>query len=248
MAIRSSPLIDRRAFFAVCVAMVVGVWGVTAEAQGWEKIGSRDGVTAYRKFVEGFELPVIKGVGVIPAGIYDLLAVMEDVPSYPSWMESCREARLIKNLNEYERIIYNRTAVPWPLSDRDAVVQSKITVDPVKKTVKIAFQSIRSSLPGAGVVDGVVRMPILKGFYLLEVIDEGKTRVTYQAQADPGGFLPDWLVESASADIPLNTITSLRKRVAVMEGKYTTFLEKWDPAHGGVGVGGVTVESTGVKP
>lgn len=228
-----------RASLALLIALgVVLIGAATAHAQGWEKIESRAGVTAYRKSVPGLDLPVIKGVGIVQASVYEILAVMHDTAAFPKWMASCREAWLVKEINDYERIIYNRTEMPWPISDRDAVIQSKITVDKDKRSVKIAFFTVKSSLPRAAEVDGVVRMPMLKGFYLFEVIDENKTRVTYQAQADPGGFIPDWLVEAGSADIPLNTIKSLREQAIAMRGKYADFLAKWDPAHGGVGFEG----------
>ncbi len=77
-------------------------------------------------------------------------------------------------------------------------------------------------------------MPRLRGHYVLKILDYNKTRVEYQIDADPGGMLPDWLIESASKDIPLNTLTGLKKRVAQTRkaGTYKEFTgelrEKFD--------------------
>ena len=61
-----------------------------------------------------------------------------------------------------------------------------------------------------GEVDGVVRMPMLKGFYLLEKIDDKRTRVTYQAQADVGGRFATSAPRSGA--VPSSASSSWRAR------------------------------------
>ncbi len=224
--------------WALTVAAVVGLWvtsstEVAAAQSGWEVIDRTDGVVVSTRFVPQYELPIIRGVGMVEGNIYDVLAVLADVERNKEWMHSCRDSKLLKQQDDLVRIIYNRTATPWPVDDRDAVVKATIKPDMEKKTVTISFQSIKSPLMGE--VEGVIRMPKLKGFYLLEKIDEGRTRVTYQAEADVGGIIPAWLAELNSKDIPLKTILSLRAQVKKTKGSYKDFLDKWDPKRGGQG-------------
>ncbi len=93
------------------------------------------------------------------------------------------------------------------------------------------FQSV--TVASVGPVPGVVRMPRLVGFYHLEAIDAGHTRVTYQVDADPGGWLPGWLVKATTRKLPIQTIVGLRQQVAKTRGHYEAFLRKYDPSKGG---------------
>ena len=73
-----------------------------------------------------------------------------------------------------------------------------------------------------GPVSDAVRMPTLVGHYHLVEIDENRTMVEYQVNADPGGSIPDFLVKQTTKDLPLHTLKNMRKRVKSMAGKYDT--------------------------
>lgn len=206
---------------------------VRAGEDGWEVIKREDGIVVTRKYIPGYTLPVIRGVGIVKANIYDILAVLNDVGSNCKWMADCHTSKLLKKNNDYDLVVYNRTATPWPLDDRDVVVSAKIEVNNDAKTVKISFESI--DYKAKGPVSGVVRMPILKGHYLLKYVSPTQTEVTYQAQADVGGMVPNWLAEMKSKDLPFNTILSMRKHIPKTVGQFPDFMKKWDPAQGGMG-------------
>lgn len=214
------------------VAITLSTSAALADAR-WEVISRDDGVVVSKKDHPDLELPIIRGVATLDEDFYDVLAVLRDTEHYADWMHNCKEARLLEAKGDFDLIVYNRIATPWPLEDRDTVVRTRIEVNQAKKAVVIRFGHTRSKLQGE--IDGVTRMPRLEGFYRIEKIAVGKTRVTYQAQADPGGLIPNWLVERDSRDIPRHTIASLRKRVRATRGTYTEFLKLWSPERGGKG-------------
>jgi hypothetical protein len=202
-----------------------------ADESGWERDISEAGIVVSVKSEPGRNLPVFKGVGTIDAGVYEVLAILDDAAHYTDWMANCASARIIKKISDFDRYEYNRTSAPWPVSDRDAVVHTTVEGSAEKREVWARFESIR--MPGQGPIDGVVRMPRLRGFYHLQAIDDTHTRVTYQVDADPGGMLPDWLVKRASRRLPIDTIVGMRKQVKQTRGRYDAFLARYDPAHGG---------------
>jgi hypothetical protein len=228
-----------RGLLCALMALFVVTSGIAAPSEAsagetsWEVIKREDGIVVSRKYIPGYDLPIIKGVGMVKANIYDILAVLDDVGSNCKWMADCHTSKLLKKNSDLDLIVYNRTATPWPLNDRDVVVNAKITVDNEAKTVKVSFDSIKSNLKGE--VGGVVRMPILKGYYLLKWVSPTTTEVTYQAQADVGGMVPDWLAEMKSKDLPFNTILAMRKHIPKTIGKFPEFMKAWDPAQGGKG-------------
>ena len=70
-------------------------------------------------------------------------------------------------------------------------------------------------------------MERLQGFWELTYIDHQTTYVVYQVDADPGGWLPHWLVRYTTKKLPLNTIRNLREQVAKTKGQYEERIAGW---------------------
>jgi hypothetical protein len=208
---------------ALCAALL---WAPAAwSGDTWEEVTREGGIVISARQHPGQNLPTFRGQGVLRGNILEILAVLSDTNRNAEWMHQCVEARLLKEIDEGQRIIYNRTDAPWPVSDRDVVLKTSLEVDTARQTVVTRFWSISSPLKGP--VADVVRMPSLKGFYRLKVIDKDRTHVTYQVDADPGGSLPDWLAESASRDLPLNTLRGLQRQVNKTRGQYKERVQAW---------------------
>jgi hypothetical protein len=188
-------------------------------AAEWEVIAEEDGIRVMQKEVEGRSLPVFKGEGNVNENLYEILGVLRDINKGKEWMHSCKESKLIKAIGDRKFIVYNVTNAPWPVSDRDVLVESEATYDKASRTVTIFMKSIES--PDVPEVDGLVRMPRLIGKFTLKSVNDKVTYVTYEIDADPGGMLPHWLVRMASKDIPYITLTNLRDRVKVMAANGT---------------------------
>ncbi len=160
--------------------------------------------------------------------MFRVLAILADFDHHCEWMHGCKQARLLKTFDRYHRLSYNRTEAPWPVSDRDVVLDSQVKVDPEKHRVTIHFKGVSNPLKPE--VEDVVRMVRLRGYYRLTALGPNKTEVQYQVDADPGGSLPDWVVRAASEDLPLNTLTNLRKRAGnkSSDADYDAFYATWD--------------------
>jgi START domain len=220
-----------RILLALLAAVLLLLPRPAGAEEGWTHDTTDQGVEVSTHTEAGRSLPVFRGVGMVDASVFEILAVMDDIAHYTDWMTDCVGARVVKQINELERIEYNRIGAPWPVSDRDITLRSWIEGSARKGEIWARFQSI--TVPGNGPVDGVVRMPRLAGFYHLEGIDMGHTKVTYQVDADPGGLLPDWLIKLTTRKLPIQTLVGLRRRVAQTRGQYDAFLKKYDPSQGG---------------
>lgn len=201
---------------SVLVLMLATFVGAPLAAQnakdGWERIDEDDGITTWKHEVPGQVVPGFRGQVVIPADIDKVRLAIEDVKSHTKWMHRCAESTTLKVLGETESLVYNRTDSPWPVSDRDVVLKTKRVVNGDGDEVLLAFQNTKSDLKGEQ--DGVVRMPKLVGFYKLTKLNDGRTKVVYQVEADVGGSLPNWIVKRVVKEMPYETLSKLRDRVS----------------------------------
>lgn len=178
----------------------------------WQFVKQSDGIVVERRVVGGSSLKEFRGRAEIAAPVSSILAVFSDVPRAVEWMDSCNGSRTIAELSDRDYIVYNRTHAPWPVADRDVVLRDSVTFDEAAKKVQLDFWSVDDARMPA--VAGVVRMPFLRGHWTLWPSADGTTtRVEYQVHANPGGRLPDWIVNYVSRELPYSTIEGLRKQV-----------------------------------
>lgn len=183
-----------------------------ARAQSWEEISSEEGITVWQREVAGTSLVEFRGRGLVKASIQRIAAVLRDQEKKTEWMANCVGNGAIQYHSTNRIIVYNRTGSPaFFISDRDVVLDTNVEFLPEEKTLHISFKNTQH--PKKPPVDGVVRMPKLKGFWRLVYKGPDSTEVTYQVQADPGGALPKWLVNWASKGLPFNTLKNLRTQV-----------------------------------
>jgi len=179
----------------------------------WEEVSNKDGILVQRRTVEGYKLKEFLGRGLVQAPIGRVLAVIRDANRRGEWMPACADSHLVEeNLATRTQLAYHRTKAPWPVSDRDSVNRAEMIVEPTKHRVFLPFEAV--SLPEVPPKKGVVRMPFMRGHWVLTPVDGGKaTEAEYQVFANPGGSLPDWLANLASKTLPRETIAGLRKQV-----------------------------------
>lgn len=189
-----------------------------AHASDWEVIASRDGIVVSRRVAAGRVFPELRAVGQVAGSPYEVLAVLMDVPAYVEWLPDCVESKRVRMIDTWRSVIYTRTDVPWPIADREVVVENVVSfIDPPSK-VKVAFAAVPA--PDVGRGRGTVRMEHATGFYAIEAIDAVHSRVQYEIDADPGGTLPDWLIRLQSTRNPFETIAGLRRRLEETRGQY----------------------------
>lgn len=196
----------------------------------WHEIAREAGIVVFTKEHRRISLPSFRAVGHVDASLFQVMAVLEDAESFPQWVERCAESRQLLRTSPTSGVLYSRTKVPWPVSDRDVVLDVKFDYDRDAGEVLSRFRAIE--YPGVPEVDGVVRMPRLVGYVRLKAVSATRTKVTYEVNADPGGLIPGWLAKMVSREIPLKTIKALRRRVLEVGGRYRDQIAHWEATLG----------------
>ena len=210
---------------ALCAPVVV--WAGADKDGAWEKYREEDGITGYQRDVARSKYPETRAETVINEPMEVLLEVLMDIPSYPQWMYKCKETALIKQKDDYNRVLYFAQGVPMGSPDRDAVIKATTLMNFNAGTSETTLRSIDNYQyeqnknkksgdynPNTYEADRQ-RMIEFSGKFELRMIDRNRTWVRYTAYTNPGGFAPRFVVKGVIQKVSFETLREW-KRMAKM--------------------------------
>ena len=183
-------------------------------AQDWSLAKDKNGIKVYTRKIEGWGIKEYKVTTTIKTSLSKMLTTLKDVPARNHWVNSILEAREMTQPNKDIGWMYNRIDAPWPVSDRDNIIQFAFSY-PAAKTARIDMKVIQEH-KDAPVYSGIVRITKLKGHWTFKDKGNGYIEVKEQVVANPGGSLPDWVVNWGVVDVPYKSMYNLKNYI---EGK-----------------------------
>ncbi|MFP6899944.1 MAG: START domain-containing protein [Opitutales bacterium] len=197
-----------KAIGAILAWLLLGSWLMHAAPVGWSKVDTEDGVTVYEKEVGDFL--AFRGEGQITAPIGKLLYVIEDPAHWKDWIENLDSGRVLEIKTPFHKVFYQVFDSPFPVTDRDIVYEAKTRRDAATGKVYVEMRSVLH--PKAPKTVGV-RVNLKYTRYEITPLANGKLHVVLETLSDPGGSLPNFLVNWAQRDYPVKLFQGLRKQV-----------------------------------
>ena len=133
--------------------------------------------------------------------------VILDIPGYTRWQYNTIEAKPIKIISGSEQIYRTVIAAPWPVTNRDMVVNIKIKYDQSNHGMMITTESKAGIIP---VAEGFVRVPSSRGIWTVRQKNKNQLHVRFTMQIDPGGIVPAWIVNWVCAQAPYQSFKNLK--------------------------------------
>lgn len=177
----------------------------TLQAQSWQLKSDKDGVKTYYNKKQG--IYEAKFVTSIETSLSGLTKLMSDVERYPMWGYKIKEAKLLKRVSDTEIYYYTRIDFPWPLDDRDFIMHSRLYQDPVTRRLESISEAVPDYIPS---VPGVIRVERANSKWTMIPGPGGWIYTEYIIDSDPGGSLPDWLVNMGLEVGPREMFKSIR--------------------------------------
>ena len=218
-----------RHFFSLFFALTT--FGLSADVRAadpeasppeWKFISNKDSVALYRR-----ERPAAdesKAIGEIAAPAALVLAVINDVESYASFMPYTVECRVLKR-EESSVVAYQRISAPLT-SDRDYTVRMRSSSKPAEGGTSYLSRWEAENALGPPEKSGVVRVKLCDGSWLLEPVGPNTTRATYTIYTDSGGAIPDFIKNTGSQIGIRKLFAAIRKQVR--DAKYAKAAEPKD--------------------
>ena len=137
--------------------------------------------------------------------VKEFIDFLRNINNCVKWQYNTIEAA---SLEQRDGIIIYRTVIqaPWPVSNREMILELSSSFDSVKQELNVVSRSIDFEYPKS---DDLVRVPFALGKWKVVTI-KNSLKVEYFLQIDPGGSVPIWLLNLAMAEGPYNSLTNLR--------------------------------------
>jgi ribosome-associated toxin RatA of RatAB toxin-antitoxin module len=181
-----------------------------AQKNGWVLQKNEKGIAVYMRNAENSDFKELKSVQVLKTSLSSIVALLNDWDTYPQWVYRCGKSNTIKKISDTEVIHYQSVVAPWPVDNRDFVVDVKLVQDPVTKVINIKSENKPDYIPE---VPDHIRMREFKASWVLVPLKDGTVEVTYQLLVNPGGYVPAWIINLAVVDGPFETALNLSEWV-----------------------------------
>jgi len=193
----------------IAVATLFAVIGANAQEQWQPVVESQDAgeVRTWVKAVPGASVKAFRGEVEVASAPLQVLAVLDGVEAFPQWVFQCKAAERIPGKG-----IYLRFNGIWPVADRDATLNSKVSV--MKSSVVIKTTNIEGIRPED---DGYVRIPELNNLFEVVPLHNGGSRIIFETFVDPGGMVPGFISNIVSKKGPLVTLNGIKKMLTDRE-------------------------------
>lgn len=183
---------------------------IPAMSQEWEFVKEKDGIKVYTRKEANSSLKSFRGVADLHCAPEKVNNLIGNVKNVDWWDKNVKELKILSYEKEKVNRYYIVYDTPWPLADRDLVVEAFITNDPVTKT-----RSVRS-VPLNGVIpekEGLVRIKNYRQTWVIQTMGPNLVHIVLEGYVDPGGSIPDWLYNMVITETPLKVIHGIQEKL-----------------------------------
>ncbi|MGR4999129.1 START domain-containing protein [Vibrio celticus] len=180
---------------------------LASDVNEWKLVRNKKGIEVYNRKIEGNDFKEFRAEADIQANLTSIIALFTDTSVGTQWVENIDEMEEIEHFSEVHTVTKTYTKAPWPVSDREAIVENFIEQDPDALTVMITQHGRPHYQPNND--KRIVRVAHLESRWILTPLDNNTTHISYQVLSDPGGSIPSWLINMVAVSQPYKTLLGL---------------------------------------
>ena len=185
--------------------------GMASSAQSdWDLRRDKDGIVIYTKTPEDNPLKEYRVYAEIDNPLVMVYTFLTDIERRPEWVINCMDVDIIERSGN--RSIYHTCYdIPWPMSDRDLVVECESAIFTDSGRAHILTVLSDYDYPPE---EDAIRMERYREEVFLEAIAPGRTAYRVEGFADPGGKLPTWVVNMFLVDGIWDSVQRTREQMS----------------------------------
>jgi hypothetical protein len=191
------------------------IWFSAGMAQGkWELKKNENGIEVFTRKAATGNLKELRVLCELDATKAQLISTLQDINNYNAWVYCNKKSNILKTISPEKIIYYTQTHLPWPLKDRDLIVE--LNINPSPDILNVQVKSLPDYLPKNS---NYIRVPYSLAMWKVTQTPNNKLKVDYTFSVDPGGSIPPWIVNATLTVGPYNSFMKLREVLKAEKGK-----------------------------
>lgn len=183
-------------------------YGQELISDDWEFVREKKNVKVYRKEVG--DRTAFRGVGMIEGTPEKLVGIIHNPKRWKFWIDDLEEGKLLEKKSDFHFFFLQEIDAMWPVKNREIVFESIVSrVGPSQ--ILLEMKSVNH--PKAPENDDRVRAKVTYTRYRIDPLDGNRMQVTFENLSDPGGRIPNFMVDWASKSFPVSIIEGLREEM-----------------------------------
>jgi len=184
----------------------------TIDEEDWKLAKDKQDVQIYTHQMVNSKLNEFKGTVSIKTYVKNVISTLLDVENFRKWMVNVKSSSLLKKISEDEMYIYSEAKLPWPFNNRDIVNHINVYWSDGGDTATLVIDGVPDYIPEK---KGIVRMPRSNGVWNVYQVDKQIVKIEYTYGGDPGGSIPDWIINLFIVDSPHKTLINMREYLEI---------------------------------
>lgn len=176
----------------------------------WVFFKESDGISVYFRNNENSNIKELKLTTTINTSVPVVESIITNVDLLHTWGFGCMESKLLKWVGTSELYYYYVADIPWPIADRDVVINMKITHDSISGITNIHSKNYNGMIPER---EDRTRVQYVRAHWKLTPIKKDLMQVDFTISPDLGTNFPDWVVNYAMSYSPIRSMIALKEIV-----------------------------------
>ena len=176
----------------------------------WSYSHTVNGITTYRsQTAEGYTC--FRGVALADVHISRIMGTFSDASLAPRWITMLKTMVENRSRDMGPDIVYQLYNLPWPVQDRDLVLQRSWVFDAKSKHIEVLYTSTRDQ--NHPEINGVIRAytPHTQWKFTQNIKNNMQTIIELESVLDSKGVLPVFLTNFIQSSCPHKIISGLIK-------------------------------------
>lgn len=202
------------------VSFLSNLTSLFGQSPEWSESKRKKGIQVFTRPFPGSNLDEFLGRAEVEASISQVIALLTDPASCKNLYHQCKELTVLSG-TEKKSVVYLRNGAPWPVNDRDLIMDRGFEQN--EKTLATVMKIKRLDSNARPTPSGVTRMENFEGVWRITPQANGKLKIEYQAHFEPGGSVPQSVINLVLTDTPYESLLNLKTLVEEGKHKETKF-------------------------
>ncbi len=199
--------------YLAIVTCFLSLLSTIAAQKDWKIASDKDNITLWTKDFPNSEIKQFKLKTIIKADFDKAYSVLKDVERMNLWYDRVSSVTLLKRISPNEGIYLLEYGLPFPFENRVATIRGVIDYNKDKGKITVNTSYHPFEVPKNK--SEMLQIKTIGSTWEVTKLPNGQIEIIHSGHMNPGGNIPNWLINDGVTSGPIKTIKAFKKRLAL---------------------------------